>query len=101
MEDAGKFDGEAVFARIAANRDKLDACPRHLFDAFPLEAIRLGRKVPCKHCGGEMDLVALGYYIRGYEAANKNGNDILPGWKEEPGNEQIPINARRFFTPDV
>lgn len=53
----------------------------------------LGRKVQCKKCGGLMDLVHLNFYVRGFEAAGGNGNDILPGWKEEPGN------GRRFFKP--
>jgi hypothetical protein len=101
MEDAGKprFDPEAAWQRIKDNRDRLDACPRHLFEPFPLEAVRLGAKVECLTCGGLMDLTALNYYIRGYEAAGKTGNDILPGWKEEPGKDDEPIK-RTFFADD-
>ena len=84
MEDAGKpkVNFGEIFARVDENRKRLDACPRHLFDALPLEAIRLGAKIECKKCGGKIDLVALNFYIRGYEASGRSGNDILPGWKE-------------------
>lgn len=101
MEDAGKFeapsgDMKAKFEAIKLNNDKLNACPRHL---FPSEipgieggvGAMFGRKLKCKHCGGEMDLVALNHYVRGYEASGKSGNDILPGWKpDEP-------TRRKFF----
>ncbi|WLJ71090.1 hypothetical protein [Sphingomonas phage Kimi] len=67
-----------------ANRDKLDNCPRHYFPE--LGQIQFGMKATCRKCGGAMDLVAVNYYVRGYEAAGKNGNDIVPGWKppDEP-----------------
>jgi len=96
MTDAGKpkTDYKRIFAEVSANRDKLDACPRHLFAPFPLESIRLGAKVECKRCGGRMDLVALNFYIRGFEAAGRNGNDILPGWKDTADDGTPP---RRHF----
>ena len=94
MPDAGKPDYKAIFARAQDNRNKLDACQRHLFPALPMENIRLGAKIECKRCGGQMDLVALNFYIRGYEAAGRNGNDILPGWKDT-ANDGTP--ARRHF----
>ena len=92
------MDGEgslkAKFEAAKANRDLLDNCPRHSFDAIPISQIAFGGRATCKRCNGEMDLVALNYYVRGYEAAGKSGNDILPGWKEEqPGN----VTTRRFF----
>lgn len=103
-EDAGKLpkpnaiDYGALFERVHQNRLKLDACPRHLFPAAVPGidggvAAMLGRKIKCEKCGGEMDLTALNYYVRGYEAAGRDGNDILPGWKEKPGN------GRTFFKP--
>lgn len=101
MSDAGKLKPEpidfgALMARVNENRRRLDACPRHLFpERVPgIEGgvgAMLGQKIRCKKCGGEMDLVALNYYVRGFEAAGGNGNDVLPGWKEEPGN------GRRYF----
>ncbi len=99
MGDAGErpaFDAKAAWKRICENRDKLDACPRHHFEPLGLEGIRLGAKATCTECGGEMDLTKLNFYIRGYEAAGKNGNDILPGWKPEGATAEVMIK-RRFF----
>jgi hypothetical protein len=91
MEDAGKFEApsgdlKAKFEAIKLNNDRLNACPRHLFDT-EVPGIdggvgaMFGRKMICRKCGGQMDLVALNFYVRGYEAHGGNGNDILPGWK--------------------
>lgn len=101
MTDAGKqpepIDFAALMAKTRANRDRLDACPRHFFpDAIPgIEGgvgAMIGRKIECARCKGQMDLVALNFYVRGYEASGKSGNDILPGWRnDEP--------QRRHFGP--
>ena len=77
---------EAQVAKAQANNAKLNSCSRHLFDTeVPgIEggvASMFGRKMVCKKCKGEIDLLHLNQYICGYEAAGKNGNDILPGWK--------------------
>lgn len=98
MVDAGKpnVDFARMFAEVQANRNRLDACPRHKFDGHVpgIEqgvAGMMGKKITCLNCGGQMDLVALNFYLRGFEAAGGNGNTVLPGWKEEPGN------GRQFF----
>lgn len=95
---AGEGDLKAKYAAIVENRDRLDACPRHLFPAVVpgIEGgvmAMFGQKIKCTLCGGEMRLDALNYYVRGYEASGKSGNDILPGWREVPTNEP----ERRFF----
>lgn len=92
-----EVDFKALFAKATANRAKLDGCKRHFFppEVPGIEGgvgAMFGRKIRCKHCQGEMDLVALNFYIRGYEAAGKSGNDILPGWRE-PGD----THSRRYF----
>jgi hypothetical protein len=101
MAGAGEpqIDMRGRLELIRANRDLLDACPRHLFgpEVPGIEhgvGAMLGAKVKCNRCGGFMDLVALNYYVRGYEAAGKDGNDVLPGWREEK-----PGNGRTFFKP--
>ncbi len=101
--DAGKpepkpIDFKAIFANVEANRQKLDACPRHLFNSeIPgIEggvASMFGRKMECERCGGALDLVNIGYYIRGYEASGKSGNDIMPGWKPDKPTQP----TRKFF----
>jgi hypothetical protein len=99
--DAGKpkeIDFQAIFQRVEANRAKLDACPRHLFKS-EIPGIEggvgamFGRKMHCERCNGEMDLVSINFYIRGYEAAGKSGNDIMPGWR--PTEPAKP--TRKFF----
>ncbi len=97
--DAGKeIDYGAIMARIKANRDKLDACPRHLFPPIVGStnvAALFGKKIACTHCGGEIDMVAMNFYIRGYEAAGHSGNDILPGWKDDNAEPR-----RKYFEGD-
>lgn len=97
-----KIDFKAIFAAVRDNRDKLDACKRHLFNSeIPgIEggvAAMFGRKMECVNCGGSMDLTAINHYVRGYEAHGGNGDDILPGWREEPNAG----NGRRYFKGDA
>ena len=100
MSDAGKpepIDFSALYNKVRENRDRLDACPRHFFPDLIVKPRHLGQKAKCSVCGGEMDLIAINYYVRGFEAAGKSGNDIVPGWKE-PGTDETP--KRTFFAPD-
>lgn len=78
------------------NRKKLDACSRHLFEPLRDDDIVPGARVPCKKCGGMMDLVGLNYYVRGYEASGKHGNDIVPNWR--PDDQPVePGTFRTYF----
>lgn len=72
-----KIDAKALLAEVRANLDRLEACPRHQFDAVP--AVLLSDKHACLRCGGTMDVVAIGQYARGYKAAGGNPDDIWPG----------------------
>jgi hypothetical protein len=89
-----------LWAQVKANRDRLDGCKRH---RFPAEVPGIeqgvggmfGRKIECLNCKGMMDLVALNYYVRGFEAAGGDPNSVLPGWREEGGSSE-----RRFFKDD-
>lgn len=96
MSNAADIDYKALYNAVKINIDLLDACPRHYFPGLTIEPRRLGQKAKCTKCGGEMRLEAINLYVRGYEAAGKSGNDIVPGWKE-PGNEQP---KRKFFKHD-
>lgn len=96
-------DLKAKFAEAQANRERLDACARHHF-SLDIPGIEggvgsmFGKKLECDVCKGQMDLVALNYYVRGYEAAGRSGNDILPGWREAPNSDETP--RRKFFGTD-
>lgn len=98
MKVAPDIDFAALFARVNENRNRLDGCKRHLF-AGDLPGIAggvgamIGQKVECIRCKGKIGLIELSFYIRGYEAAGKSGNDILPGWRE-PADD---TPRRRYF----
>lgn len=77
-----------LYKKIDDNRVKLDGCSRHHFPN--LGAIEFGGKAQCSKCFGELSLRGINQYVRGYEAAGKSGNDIVPGWKDE-------TPTRRFF----
>lgn len=91
------FDAKAAWAAAGANRDKLDACPKHFFPLPPGTGIGLGVKLECERCGGRLDLVAINYYVRGYEAAGGNGNDVVTGWREPEDSASGGKSERRYF----
>lgn len=71
---------KTLMAEIRANRDKLDACPKHLFEIGP-PPYRFGAKFTCSNCAGYMDAVQAFRYCQGYEAAGGDPNDVMPGFK--------------------
>lgn len=96
------MDRGALLAKIKANRDRLDACPRHRFEwnVPPGGVARMfGGKVRCHNCEGEMPLVELGAYVRGFAAAGGDPNDVLPGWHEPASapDEGDSGSERRYF----
>lgn len=74
-------DPKILFEEIRRNRELLDACPRHLFrcllDPDEIRAA-FGRRVECLNCHGQLLLTDINQYIRRYEAAGGNANDIWP-----------------------
>lgn len=98
MKDAGK-----LWAEISANNDKLNACPRHFFE-LPDEAIAegmgalFGKKLTCLRCHGSLRLTDINQYIRGFEAAGGNPNDVLPGWNGE--GQSDGQTQRKYFRGD-
>lgn len=76
------IDGRTLLAEVQENRRRVDGGPRHRFE--PIK-VKLGQRVRCGECGGEMRLPELGSYIAGYEAAGGNADDIWPGYRlKEP-----------------
>lgn len=57
----------------------------------------LGIKLTCERCGGQLDLVAINHYVRGYEAAGGSGNDVVTGWREPEDNADGGKSERRYF----
>lgn len=67
-----------IWEDMKLNHAKRSACKRHFFDS---PEIKLGVRLICQNCGGEMMLSDVGFYISGYEAAGGNANDIIPGYR--------------------
>lgn len=99
LDKLPKIDTKALMQKCRDNRDKLDACPRHFFPLPPGTGIALGVKLECERCGGQLDLVAINHYVRGYEAHGGSGNDIVTGWREP--EEPVVKPERRFFGQPV
>jgi hypothetical protein len=73
-----------IYRRAHDNREKLNACDRHLFDTpFPIP-VPFGTKLSCSRCGGRMAADAVFEYINGYKAAGGDPNDVIPGYTDEP-----------------
>lgn len=69
-----------IFSLIQQNRRRVDQCKRHKFE-IGIPPYAIGTKAICRNCNGELSLVEIGAYCRGYEAAGGNANDIVEGWK--------------------
>jgi hypothetical protein len=67
----------SMWDQVKINIAKLDACPRHRFEPVP---VRMGDKVRCDNCGGQISLVDLSHYVKGYRAAGGDVNDVWPGY---------------------
>jgi hypothetical protein len=71
---------KGIWAEVQANRARLSGCARHRFDGD----WKIGQRKVCLVCGGGMSLTDIGNYIRGYEAAGGNANDI---WQDFKGSK--------------
>lgn len=70
-----------LYEKIRANQRCLDACPRHRFNLHD-PPYRFGQKITCEVCGGEMCMIQAGQYARGYAAAGRDIEDVMPGWNK-------------------
>lgn len=76
-----KLDTGNLLKQVRENLDKLDNCPRHLFDYDELQP--LGSKLVCSNCGGAMDGGKVSAYIAGYVAAGGNYRDVYPNYLKQ------------------
>lgn len=77
---ATRADMRKLWLEVKANSQKLNSCPKHRYHGN--EHVKLGMRVTCLECGGQMQTADLASYIRGYEAAGGDANDIWPGWRD-------------------
>lgn len=73
-------DVKKIWEVAKANVIKLHNCKRHHFETA-VRPLALGMKLTCDVCGGVIGTTQLAEYIRGYEAAGGNPNDIWPGYR--------------------
>lgn len=66
-----------AWERAEENFRSLNNCRQHKFNKPPETGV--GIKLRCLACDGEMSLLNVMYYIRGYEAAGANPNEIMMG----------------------
>lgn len=71
-----------LLKEVRDNAARLDRCPRHEYEDKP---IRLGDTPVCVKCQGTMALTNIGQYIRGYQAAGQDPEDIWPNWSKHAG----------------
>lgn len=77
-----KTEVQKIFEQVKVNIARLHSCPRHKFDQGNV-SVGLGKKVVCVNCHGEMGLMQAAEYIRGYEAAGGNADDVWPGYHKD------------------
>lgn len=75
-------ESKRLWEEVKANSAKLNACRRHRFE---YEAVKIGQRIECAHCGGKLQLTDAGMYVRGYIAAGGNPEDVWPGWDRKRG----------------
>lgn len=63
------------------NIETLRLCKLHNFSKS-YENRKLGEKLTCQNCKGQMDLRQVEQYCSGYKAAGKNPNDIIEGYEK-------------------
>lgn len=71
----------SIWEQVKANSARLKGCARHRFSGGK---VKIGQKMTCLVCGGEMDLPRIGEYIRGYKAGGGSADDIWPEYEMPP-----------------
>ncbi len=74
----------SLMEQVKENNRRLDACSRHHFPHQP-DGYRIGQKLQCCHCRGEVSLTDAGNYLRGYVAAGGSPGDVMPDWRPREG----------------
>lgn len=68
-----------IYKRAKINRLRLDGCKLHRFDLAQIP-VALGAKAPCLECGGEMPVLEVAQYIRGFMAAGGDPDTVCAGF---------------------
>jgi hypothetical protein len=74
-----KPDVHAIWLQVKENKRRLEGCKQHF---FPQEKFKIGQKVACANCSGEMHLSEIADYIAGFVAAGGSAKEIMPAWSK-------------------
>lgn len=74
------LDNPTLLQRIKANREALNNCKQHSF-VVPDAPFPFKLKLKCSNCGGWMDAIQAMEYARGWKAAGRDPNEIIPNFE--------------------
>lgn len=72
-------EAKRLWDEVKENIARLESCPRHQFEAG---TPALGEKIFCINCRGQMSHLDARQYLRGYQAAGGDADDVWPGWSK-------------------
>lgn len=75
-------DPQGIYNQIKANREALNNCKQHSF-IVPDAPLPFKLKLKCSNCGSWMDAIQAMEYARGWKAAGRDPNEIIPGFCAE------------------
>lgn len=73
-------DARAALDKIREIHRRVRECPRHLFETMPQP--RMGEKLTCSTCNGEVSAVDAFTYVRGFMAAGGDPLVVAPWWMQ-------------------
>lgn len=80
MTNPFNLDNPTLLERIKANREALNNCKQHSF-VVPDAPLPFKLKLKCSNCGGWMDAIQAMEYARGWKAAGRDPNEIIPNFE--------------------
>jgi len=81
ISGTSRGDVLTIWDKVKENHRKLNACVKHRFPGGRIA--KIGDKVTCLECGGQMGLVNICEYIAGYVAHGGSADDIWPGFNKK------------------
>lgn len=78
MSDINKRIAEGAWKAAMENQAKLRSCDRHHFETP--NPVVMGMRCTCTKCGGYMRLSDIATYLKGYQAAGGNPDEVVLGW---------------------
>lgn len=80
MTNSNFDDANKIWHQIKVNREALNNCKQHSF-VVPDAPLPFKLKLKCSNCGGWMDAIQAMEYARGWKAAGRDPNEIIPDFE--------------------